>query len=341
MKKLDYKVCSFFISITTYYLLSHSSAFADPPQFSKPVDCIPGVECIIQQYVDLDPSSNTKDFRCGDQTYNGHKGTDFRLMNAKTYERGVQVIASAAGTVLRIRDGIEDRQVRNASDRAIVKDMKCGNGLVIDHGEGWESQYCHLRKGSLTVQKGQSIAKGSPLGIIGLSGFTQMPHLHISIRHEGKVVDPYSGFKIGDSNNIYRCEDRGEPLWDDETLRSFSYASSQILEVGFTALLLAIGEREALTEPEKITSSSDKLVLFVRVLNFLKGDQIRFMLTGPDGFRVENIVGPLKRNKARYVSYVGKKRRLNLWPKGTYEGIVTTIRKGKTIDRKVVSIDLK
>ncbi len=330
---------TFLFSIVAW-LFSLSLVFAETPQFSKPADCIPGEECIIQQYVDIAPSAATQDYHCGDQTYDGHKGTDFRLVNAKVYEKGVDVIASAPGTVLKVRDGVVDRLIRTNADRALTKGKECGNGLVIDHGNGWQSKYCHLKNNSLVVSPGQTVSRGEKLGLIGLSGRTGMPHVHLTIRHEGNVVDPFTGRKVGSPITESSCKIQDNNLWDEETLRAFPYTSSYIMEVGFSSKVLKVGAREIYYEQAPLTRYSDKLVIFARVANFLKGDQLRLFLTGPGGFRTENLIGPLKRNKARYRAVTGKRRRLDTWPLGTYEGVVTIIRKTKIIRKKEITLEL-
>jgi hypothetical protein len=332
---------SFTLLFSTFvWLFFLLPSLADTPQFSKPVDCIPGEECIIQQYVDLDPSSATLDYKCAQQTYNGHKGTDFRLVNARVYQRGIDVIASAPGTILRVRDGVADRLIRTNADRALVRGKECGNGLVIDHGNGWESQYCHLKKDSLLVRSGQTVSRGETLGLVGLSGKTQMPHVHLTIRHDGAVVDPFTGGKVGSSVGETSCNNSGNSLWDYETLRAFPYTASHIMEVGFTSRVLKSGTREIYTNQTSLTSYSDKLILFVRVANFLKGDQIKLLLTGPAGFKAEHLAGPLKRNKARFKAVTGKKRRANTWAKGTYVGMVTILRENEIIHTKEISLEL-
>ena len=67
------------------------------PKFELPIDCEFPKGCYIQSYVDLDPSEGTIDYQCGIHTYNGHKGTDFRLRKLSMLERGVRVLAAALG----------------------------------------------------------------------------------------------------------------------------------------------------------------------------------------------------------------------------------------------------
>lgn len=46
-----------------------------------------------------------------------------------------------------------------------------GNYVSIDHLDGQYSHYAHIAAGTLTVQPGQTIAAGTPLGTMGNSGF--------------------------------------------------------------------------------------------------------------------------------------------------------------------------
>src|SRR3990170_2240552 len=70
----------------------------------------------------------------------------------------VAVLASADGTVKGLRDGMDDILIDNLT-KETVKDRECGNGVVLDHGGGWETQYCHLLKGSVSVKKGDQVAR--------------------------------------------------------------------------------------------------------------------------------------------------------------------------------------
>lgn len=147
---------------------------AAPIELELPIDCEVGRSCAIQQYVDHDSSPKSRDYQCGTLTYDQHDGTDFRLPDLRAQQRGVHVLAAAAGRVLRVRDGLPDVAI-NATRSPPVDSVECGNGLVMAHDDGWETQYCHLAWHSLQVKSGEHVAAGKPLGRVGLSGRTEFP----------------------------------------------------------------------------------------------------------------------------------------------------------------------
>ena len=106
-------------------------------RFVQPIACVLEENCTIQQFMDHDPGKGIVDFACGAATYDGHKGTDFRV-SREDMLRGVNVLAAADGVVLRLRDGMEDRRVVTQADRALIKGKQCGNGMVVRHADGWK-----------------------------------------------------------------------------------------------------------------------------------------------------------------------------------------------------------
>ena len=73
------------------------------PLLSLPLDCGSTKPCIIQNYVDRQAGPEARDFMCGALSYDGHKGTDFRIPDLAQMRKGVSVRAAAAGKVIGIR----------------------------------------------------------------------------------------------------------------------------------------------------------------------------------------------------------------------------------------------
>ncbi len=66
------------------------------------------------------------------------------------------VLAAASGKVLTFRDEIPDADITGPVTSEI-KDKDYGNGVLLDYGDGWRTQYCHMRRGSISVKTGQQI----------------------------------------------------------------------------------------------------------------------------------------------------------------------------------------
>ena len=88
--------------------------------------------------------------------------------------------------------GMLDGDISQAGHE-VVKGRGCGNSVAVNHGGGWETYYCHLRRGSLTVRRDQRVEKGDKLGFVGSSGLAEFPHVHLGVRKDGKVIDPFVG----------------------------------------------------------------------------------------------------------------------------------------------------
>lgn len=63
-----------------------------------------------------------------------------------------------------------------------------GNRVVLDHGDGIETWYCHLESWSVVV--GQTVRGGVALGVMGSTGNVTARHLHFEVRVKGVAVDP-------------------------------------------------------------------------------------------------------------------------------------------------------
>lgn len=100
-----------------------------------------------------------------------HKGVDYRA------DIGAPVMAINRGIV---------RVAKNYVDY--------GQTIVIDHGLGLMSFYLHLSK--INVNVGQLVRQGQVVGLSGATGYTEGPHLHLSVRINGVSIDPVKFFAL-------------------------------------------------------------------------------------------------------------------------------------------------
>jgi len=91
---------------------------------------------------------------------------------------GSSVLSPAGGTIAFVRDGMEDLQRSLGFARLGGPENALGNHVVLEV-EGWYVFLCHLQRGSICVEAGQTVAAGQAVGKCGNSGRTTAPHLHV------------------------------------------------------------------------------------------------------------------------------------------------------------------
>jgi Peptidase family M23 len=95
---------------------------------------------------------------------------------------GADVVAVADGTVVAVRNDLEDQVPPNLPDpKTITAQTLLGNHVIQDIGHSFFAFYAHLQKGSVTVAPGDRVTRGRGLGKLGNSGNTSAPHLHFHI----------------------------------------------------------------------------------------------------------------------------------------------------------------
>lgn len=75
-----------------------------------------------------------------------------------------------------------------------------GRVVDIDHGEGFVSRYAHLSR--IMVSRGDEVAIGDKIGLMGSSGRSTGPHLHYEVLFHGKPYNPVEFLKAG--KHVYK-----------------------------------------------------------------------------------------------------------------------------------------
>ncbi|MEJ6397537.1 M23 family metallopeptidase [Yoonia sp. 208BN28-4] len=296
-----------------------------------PIDCVLGDTCHIQQFVDHDPTDAASNFRCGPLTYDTHKGTDFALPSLAAKAAGIAVLAASAGEVTALRSHLPDI-LQGEPDAPDVRDVECGNGVLLRHPDGWETQYCHLAQDSITVAVGDRVEAGDTLGFVGLSGSTEFPHLHISVRQNGDVVDPF------DPDGEITCDQpSNDTLWSTP----LDAPEGGLIASGFATAIPDYADVKAGTAAAPVIATDDAaLVLWGYAFGTRADDIVTLNIIGPDGEVFANDE-TLDRTQAQMFRAGGRRTPDTGWSIGDYTGTVTLTRDGAVLDTQVVTIAVK
>ncbi|MDC1000592.1 M23 family metallopeptidase [Candidatus Marinimicrobia bacterium] len=96
---------------------------------------------------------------------------------------GIDIVSDESTPIIAIANGI-----------VIYSDFsrELGNGVVIDHQNGYYSHYYHNQENF--VKKNEKIDKGMLIAKLGNTGVSTGPHLHFEIWKDGVPIDPLTFF---------------------------------------------------------------------------------------------------------------------------------------------------
>ena len=296
---------------------------ADDISLSLPVACTPGENCWAVKHLDVADGPEAKDPKCGSVTTDNHNGTDIAVRSPAEVDRKFAVLAAAPGRVREVRDGMEDKGARR-SDIPSLKKRECGNGVVIDHDDEWQTRYCHMRNGSIRVAAGQAVRRGEEIGFVGLSGLTAFPHLHFTVVRNRVYVDPFTG-----SGMRRGCGKDFGSLWDASVRARLRYQPTVILDVGF------VGDRPDWTlRPNGYAKSGtllrgNSIYLWADIFGTEAGDQVEFRFFSPKRRLVYSELKTVNKTKLRRVLLIKVPEPSAQRPLGLYTARVTHTRKGE------------
>lgn len=325
---MRYKNIIFSLLIFLIVLCTTSvQAFAQNDEFKiqLPVDCEIGKDCWFANYLDVDAGKGAKDYRCGPRSYNDHKGVDVAISDRVSMDTGYNVVAIADGKVLRFRDGVDDwpvidtEEIDAARKAMFENDRGCGNGVFVDHGNGWRSIYCHLKKDSIIVKGDQTVKAGDVLGQIGKSGYTEFPHVHLGLYRDQQVIDPFTG-----QNAEQDCNADENSLWSDGL--AIDYEPVVFYGAGFKSGAprfdaIKVNARSPETYPADIPA----FTFWVSLFGVQQNDIIDIEIRDPFGLIFVRREITQEKTVARQFYFVGKKVKENLRP-GVYTAHATLTR---------------
>jgi murein DD-endopeptidase MepM/ murein hydrolase activator NlpD len=111
-------------------------------------------------------------------SHKGERALDFKL------KKGTKICAARAGVVTALRKDSNNGGLKqeNISD---------GNYITITHSDGSVADYRLLQKDGISINIGDTIKTGQPIGFSGNTGYSAFPHLHFEVQgydHSGSYI---------------------------------------------------------------------------------------------------------------------------------------------------------
>lgn len=103
-------------------------------------------------------------------------------MGTSAFHRGLDIAAPTGTTIVAARSGTVTFSGWSTQGY--------GNLVKIRHAGGHETWYAHASR--LLVSVGQQVSQGQPIALVGSTGISTGPHLHLEIHISGRAVDPLS-----------------------------------------------------------------------------------------------------------------------------------------------------
>ncbi|NCG20429.1 MAG: peptidoglycan DD-metalloendopeptidase family protein [Rhodobacterales bacterium] len=100
-------------------------------------------------------------------------------LKTKKFHNGVD-LAAPIGTPI--------SSAQKGTVSVVGEDKRSGKYVVIEHGNGLRTSYCHLSE--TKVLRGQQVSRGELVALSGNTGRSTGPHLHWTLKIAGKAMDP-------------------------------------------------------------------------------------------------------------------------------------------------------
>jgi hypothetical protein len=310
------------------------SAFAQtsPPELVFPLDCKDNSDCVAVYYPDRLPGPGVRDYQCGNNALDGLPYAQISIRSLYELDKGIAVRAAADGEVKGGVDGIHD-EGPNWRDREGNPPPYCGNGIEIDHGNGWTGRYCHLREGSLFVKQGDRVKAGDTIAFAGWSGKANLPGLGFWLRRSDNIIDPFDSEDVASP-----CEGNGTPLWKDAPRHVRRYEELIVVDAGFTASPqpLMPDVIRGYHHRRELPLTSPTLVFWVLVANVTAGEVRTMQIVGPDNKLVAEQKHEERDNRPVAMLHTGAARPEGGWKAGEYTATLVIARE---VNERVVRVN--
>jgi len=173
-------------ALLLWIVLVLGPGLADAQQYRFPTTEADYANYYVTAYFD----QGGQDWNCGSIYYSGHRDSDFGGGSWTGMADGRDIVAAAEGLVIDTHDG--------EFDQCTTADCPGGGGfgnfVRLQHPDGKQTIYGHMKMGSVVASVGDPVACGDLLGQMGSSGYSTGPHLHFDVRNiANDRLDPFEG----------------------------------------------------------------------------------------------------------------------------------------------------
>ena len=94
-----------------------------------------------------------------------------------------------------------------------IDDDRCGTGILLQTGDGIQWLYCHLSQRDAAVVPGTVLFAGQWVGLVGSTGHSTGPHLHLALKPETSYPQDMPWFQeFAGIAFVWQDESTGEPF---------------------------------------------------------------------------------------------------------------------------------
>lgn len=162
----------------------YPSSFDEKPSmvnFRLPLDTLitvawGGSDININHHVSEPPQRWAYDLMVTDHKGMTYSGDSTKLENYYCY--GLPILSPAAGTIVTVVDGNADKIISLEEDYL----NSFGNYVTIKVAPNEYLFICHIKQHSFKIKKGDLIEQGRLIGLVGNSGNTTEPHIHLHLQ---------------------------------------------------------------------------------------------------------------------------------------------------------------
>jgi murein DD-endopeptidase MepM/ murein hydrolase activator NlpD len=98
------------------------------------------------------------------------------------------------GINIKAKEGADVKAAEEGTVAYVGNELKgYGNLVIIKHSGGWITAYSHLK--NWTVKRGEKVAKGGKIGLVGSTGNVDSPQLYFGLRKGRDAVNPENYLK--------------------------------------------------------------------------------------------------------------------------------------------------